>query len=181
MEICTFFKAIKADRYGAKLIVAGEKAAVASRCPPVKCKWGGKEDGEARSDAAMLALASTPDETVLAHQFAKVLVDGSFPDWRRIVPAGDHAPTMASFNATYIAAFGEALGGAGKYDGRTVTILATKGIDGNADYLNPHVVFGQLADAFGILMPLRAERKATMPTWLAQPYFTPAEKEAKAA
>jgi DNA polymerase-3 subunit beta len=79
-------------------------------------------------------------------------VDGTFPDWRRIVPTGeethtkpDDAPAHAHFSHAYIgdlAKMGKALGGASMLHPTSAS--------------NPCLVtFGERADCFAVLMPVR--------------------------
>lgn len=85
-------------------------------------------------------------------QIAYTAVDGTFPDWRRIVPTGeethttpDDAPAHAHFNHAYIgdlAKMGKALGGASMLHPTSAS--------------NPCLVtFGDRADCFAVLMPFR--------------------------
>lgn len=80
-------------------------------------------------------------------------VDGTFPDWRRVVPTGEEspsdkpedAPAHAHFNHAYIgdlAKMGKALGGASMLHPTSAS--------------NPCLVtFGERADCFAVLMPVR--------------------------
>ena len=82
-------------------------------------------------------------------------VDGTFPDWRRVVPTGDETPSTkpelndgperAHFNHAYIGDFakiGKLLGGASMLHPRSASHPAL-------------VTFGERADCFGVLMPMR--------------------------
>lgn len=80
-------------------------------------------------------------------------VDGTFPEWRRVIPTGeempsdkpDDAPGRVHFNASYIgdlAKMGKALDGAPMLHPRTAS--------------NPCLVtFGERADCLAVLMPVR--------------------------
>ena len=82
-------------------------------------------------------------------------VDGTFPEWRRVVPTGEETPSTkpelndgpehAHFNHAYIgdlAKMGKALGGASMLHPTSAS--------------NPCLVtFGERADCFAVLMPLR--------------------------
>ena len=83
------------------------------------------------------------------------LVDGAFPDWRRILPAGDLTATDACFDACLLATLGKALS-----DTKTHRI-AIRGADANG----PHLVTGNLPDVFGICMPIRHKGADTVPAW----------------
>ena len=86
-------------------------------------------------------------------QIAYTAVDGTFPDWRRVVPTGEEspsdkpedAPAHAHFNHAYIgdlAKMGKALGGASMLHPTSAS--------------NPCLVtFGERADCFAVLMPVR--------------------------
>lgn len=82
-------------------------------------------------------------------------VDGTFPDWRRVVPTGEEMPSdkpgandgpeHVHFNHTYIgdlAKMGKILGGASMLHPRSASHPAL-------------VTFGERADCFGVLMPMR--------------------------
>jgi DNA polymerase-3 subunit beta len=82
-------------------------------------------------------------------------VDGTFPDWRRVVPTGDETPSTkpelndgperAHFNHAYIGDFakiGKLLGGASMLHPRSASHPAL-------------VTFGERADCFGVIMPVR--------------------------
>ena len=82
-------------------------------------------------------------------------VDGTFPDWRRVVPTGEETPSTkpelndgpehVHFNHAYIgdlAKMGKLLGGASMMHPTSAS--------------NPALVtFGERADCFGVLMPMR--------------------------
>lgn len=85
-------------------------------------------------------------------QIAYTAVDGTFPDWRRVVPTGeethtepDDAPAHVHFNHAYIgdlAKMGKALGDASMLHPTSAS--------------NPCLVtFGDRADCFAVLMPVR--------------------------
>ena len=87
-------------------------------------------------------------------QIAYAAVDGTFPDWRRVVPTGEETPAKdrpedsaahAHFNHAYIgdlAKMGKALGGASMLHPTSAN--------------NPCLVtFGERADCFAVLMPVR--------------------------
>ncbi len=92
-----------------------------------------------------------------------VLVDGSFPDWRRILPTptdGDAlAPTAAAFDHKLLATLAKALS-----DAPTQPLLIRGAhVDG------PHLITGNAAaPIFGICMPMRHTPAGgdTLPAWL---------------
>lgn len=82
-------------------------------------------------------------------------VDGTFPDWRRVVPTGEEMPSSkpelndgpehVHFNHAYIGDFakmGKLLGGASMLHPRSASHPAL-------------VTFGERADCFAVLMPVR--------------------------
>lgn len=80
-------------------------------------------------------------------------VDGTFPDWRRVVPTGleqpssnaDDAPGRVHFNLSYVGDFakmGKLLNGAPMMHPVSASHPAL-------------VTFGERADCFGVLMPMR--------------------------
>ena len=85
-------------------------------------------------------------------------VDGTFPDWRRVVPTGleqpsdkpDDAPGRVHFNARYVGEFekmADILCGKAK-EAQSVLHATTAS--------NPALVtFGERADCFGVIMPVR--------------------------
>jgi hypothetical protein len=79
-----------------------------------------------------------------------VIVDGSFPDWRRVVPdIADNEPPPASgacFDAFLINRMGNALCGGDKTSPLSFT---------GKDTSSPHLVYGRDRLAFGVLMPIR--------------------------
>lgn len=85
-------------------------------------------------------------------QIAYTAVDGTFPDWRRVVPTGEEthskpedAPAHVHFNHAYIgdlAKMGKALAGASMLHPTSASNLCL-------------VTFGERADCFAVLMPVR--------------------------
>jgi hypothetical protein len=83
------------------------------------------------------------------------IVDGAFPDWRRILPAGDLTATDACFDARLLATLGKALNDTKPHP------IAIRGADANG----PHLVTGNLPGVFGICMPLRHTALTAVPAW----------------
>lgn len=76
------------------------------------------------------------------------IIDGEFPNWRRIVPPAEPADMTRGFNAKYVASFGER--------------ISIRGASDNA----PHLVSDtDDPDFIGVLMPMRADAP-TVPSWL---------------
>lgn len=79
-------------------------------------------------------------------------VDGTYPDWRRVMPTGDPTGTAAQFNPAYVADFGK-IGDllSGKRKGEVLPCQ----IHHNGDQPTP-ITFSCNAECFGVLMPIRA-------------------------
>ena len=96
-------------------------------------------------------------EFVLA-SFPFTPVDGTFPDWRRVIPGAEHYDTPAAFscNSKYLAAF--------QSFGRNITLFP------NNDAGAPSIVRAQVADTFdaiGVIMPTRGDTDAAIvPAWV---------------
>ena len=113
-------------------------------------------------------VAHDPDETVLSHQWANVLIHGVFPDYRKVVPkeSGTH---FAAINPKLVAAVGEALADTSGYG---ITIC------GAADNYSPHIVIpNSVVPGFGLIMGMRGhEARWSRPEWLSpEPHAEAAE------
>ena len=102
------------------------------------------DTGQARVDGLWISPGTT-------------IVDGAFPDWRRVLPQGDLTATDAAFDARLLATLGKAL----NYDKRLP--IAIRG----ADASGPHLITGGLPDVFGICMPIRHDALTSVPAWAA--------------
>lgn len=102
------------------------------------------------ADGALVEIVSgaEPDATVYETQ-PKAVIDGTFPDWPRVIPREPYGPTAAGFNADLLGRVAEAsqiLRGSKDPD---VKLLA--GADGDEGPL-----FVPISDtAFGVVMPKR--------------------------
>jgi DNA polymerase III sliding clamp (beta) subunit (PCNA family) len=88
------------------------------------------------------------------------IVDGAFPDWRRILPQGDQIATGAAFDVKILSRLGDAL-----CDWRKSSHgLTMRG----ADDASPHIIACDSPDAaiFAVCMPIRVTPATTVPTWL---------------
>ena len=88
------------------------------------------------------------------------IVDGAFPDWRRILPSGELLATGAAFDVKILSRLGDAL-----CDWRKSSHgLTMRG----ADDASPHVVSCDSPDAaiFAICMPIRVTPTTATPAWL---------------
>ena len=85
-------------------------------------------------------------------------IDGTFPDWRRVVPKPDSfdKPVQAAFNAAYLGEF--------KSLGESLKIYL------NNDANSPCIIRAKSLcfEAFGVLMPMRDSSGDMMPEWLGQ-------------
>jgi len=86
------------------------------------------------------------------------IVDGTFPDWRRVLPGKSQSVanpdvSLQWFNADYLAAFGDVATALEGTSGRTFKgIRIEPGYNGGPALVR----FGHRADAFGVIMSVRA-------------------------
>ena len=112
------------------------------------------------------------------HLIKDWLVDGTFPDWRRVLPKID-APAFAAFDSALLASFEDVariLSDGRSAAGRCISIVTNSA---NGPSL---IKFAASEAVFGVLMPMRwsinsSQHQTAMPEWMA----TPAPAEAKAA
>lgn len=94
-------------------------------------------------------------------RFGAGFIDGSFPDWTRVLPAsidGDGA-TAARFNAGYLGDFAKVR--------KILNGGADIGLAGQ-DATSPHFVDLDDPDAFGVLMPVRGRSMTEAPAWVSE-------------
>ena len=105
------------------------------------------DTGEARVDNAWRSASTT-------------IVDGAFPDWRRVLPQGDLIATGAAFDVKILSRLGDALTDWRK----SAHGLALRG----ADDTGPHVVTCDSPDAaiFAVCMPIHVTPTTPLPAWL---------------
>lgn len=105
----------------------------------------GKKATSVQWDGSILSIIDANGATL--HMEPCKPIDGIFPDWRRILPSGDLAPTGATFLAPVLTAMLETAkchGGAAGYTMR------------GADSLSPHLVTYQGKEpVFSVAMPAR--------------------------
>lgn len=103
-------------------------------------------DPAARSedDTAEAAFERIEDCTM---RFGNVVIDGTYPDWKRIIPAEKPDALERTFNGKYLKDFGSALSISG------------------ADAASPHIVQTDDPGFLGIIMPVRTIGRP-MPDWL---------------
>ena len=91
---------------------------------------------------------------------SSTLIDGTFPDWRRILPQGDQVATGAAFDVKILSRLGDAL-----CDWRKSSHgLTMRG----ADDASPHIIACDTPDAaiFAVCMPIRVTPALATPAWL---------------
>lgn len=129
-----------------------------------------KADRRETSDRRLIANSSDPSQPLTISNGAPVAlaldwrIDGSFPDWRRIVPNPSFDPCASvAFNTAYLDTFGKAA----KELGHSAPIIA---VTGPAD--GPLLITFNDNRAFGVLMPVRWTGETSTPLWL---HETPAQ------
>ena len=91
---------------------------------------------------------------------SSTLIDGAFPDWRRVLPSGDLTATGAAFDVKILSRLGDAL-----CDWRKSSHgLTMRG----ADDASPHIIACDTPDAaiFAVCMPIRVTPAVSLPAWL---------------
>lgn len=141
------------------LFVEGPRAAVAKRVSD-------DLDGDRRWD-----IVRAPDQSCEAYQWHGALIDGAFPDWRKVLPKEPaDAVHPASFGPALVARLDAAL--CRPKSGTSVSLTPTKG------QCSPFIVHGDGAvDGFGVLMPKRVEKGVDLaiPSWAPAPMLQAAE------
>ena len=103
--------------------------------------------GQARVDAAWISPATT-------------IVDGAFPDWRRLLPSAPLTHTAASFDPNLLQRLGKAMSETPKSPGA----LRLRAVDASNAHL---ATIANSLPIFGIVMPMRTpEGGDTLPAWL---------------
>lgn len=166
-------------RLGARFDREGfcEKQTIVRMAPELKLLKGmlrspwlvGVETSPGKGFVAVVDAAPKPDDDTAANAIERVedcsirigraFVDGTFPDWRRVIPQPSEKDTVRAFNGDYIKAFGKG--------------ITMRGADETA----PHLV--QMHDDplfVGVLMPMRNDVKSGLPDWVAAP-VAPQRKE----
>lgn len=111
-----------------------------------------------------LDFGGSPDEKTIAYQWCGALIDGQFPDWRKVVPKpATQAPAVIpSVNSDYLAAIGKALA--------TETTAGTRLVYCGEGEFSPMLVYplNKFVDGFGVIMPVRGD-DVSMPSWVNLP------------
>lgn len=137
---------------------------------PVKL---GRGQGDAPVTLTVLAPVAGTDtgraELVGATTASAPLVDGRFPDWRRVVPS-NLTGKPAQYNMDYLADLGTAarlLAGAKRTEACFPVIAHNGCVSGRTDVHGSALVsFPRTPDAFGVLMPMRTDSVPTVaPHW----------------
>lgn len=113
-----------------------------------------KERGPVEPRDHLPALFNQPDKRIVAAQFRDAVIDGTFPDWRKVIPREtDETAQVGAFNAAILVKLAEALNRGGRSD-KQVRLIPSKADDSTSA---PHLVLGQngLIEGFGVLMPVR--------------------------
>lgn len=99
---------------------------------------------------------ATADNRMVLASFPMTPIDGTFPDWRRVIPKDEafEKPAHAGFNANYLSAFASL--------GEHLKLKL------NSDPKGPSVMQGNTSEweALGVLMPMRTDDFATLPAWV---------------
>lgn len=149
------------------LIVRGAKAAVAEVEVP-----------ETGLDVeAALAMADAPTQNVGGYQWMGALIEGKFPDWRRVVGKPDPVSTShGPLDPKILAPIAEALTGSGKSVAYRGCYLVPT--EGDVSGSGPVFVFTLGASSgFGIVMPVRDHGSVAraLPDWMTPPVAMAAE------
>ena len=110
-------------------------------------------DGKGYVSVLPVKVDDTPEDAIDRVEEAELrigdaIIDGTFPDWKRVVPPASPGDFQRGFNAKYIASFGERISIRGASDNGAHLV---------SDISDP--------DFIGVLMPMRADAP-TVPSWL---------------
>jgi hypothetical protein len=116
----------------------------------------------ARKGKALTIDPATGDASIdnVWRSASTTIVDGAFPDWRRILPQGKMIATGAAFDVKLLSRLGDAL-----CDWRKSSHgLTMRG----ADDASPHIIACDSPDAaiFAVCTPIRVTPTAGLPAWL---------------
>ena len=90
----------------------------------------------------------------------KCFIDGTFPDWRRVIPDVTQATSAGMYAAGCLVTFAKIAGVLS--DARKPTLRIASNDAGSPAL----VQFGDVPHAFGVLMPVRGDMAFGLPTWL---------------
>jgi hypothetical protein len=117
--------------------------------------------GPADEDTAEAAMQRVEDCVL---RIGRAFIDGTFPDWRRVIPAPSEKDAVRAFNGDYVKGFGKYMTLRGTGEGAPHLIQ----IDAEPEFI-------------GVLMPMRPSDHLAkgLPDWVAHP--SPPAKQKKAA
>lgn len=88
-------------------------------------------------------------------------IDGSFPEWRRVLPGGDTVRGMAAaIDAKLLAPLGKAVSA-----GNKAQFLQLRHRPEETGDMIPHLVFGAAPNVFGVVMSGRLVSADALPVW----------------
>lgn len=135
--------------------------------------WGENAETDFASDAeaqakAIAVVDDLAAENVTARQFRDTEIDGSFPDWKRVIPKGASAAVgLGCLDAKKLAVLATAL-----CDAKSSAVIVTADAQDTDDKgaRGPMLVKPGVAstrDGFGLLMPIRylADGRDAVPAW----------------
>ena len=152
---------------------ADESAIIALSPDALKaCKVG---KGEARRTVTVEGLAATvravvsPDQGEagdLVAMMARCRIDGTFPDYRRVIPTVEMpSKSIGSYNGNYLGDFAKIVGELEKHFNGTTRPIAIMRVVGNDAGSPALVLFGNVSQAFGVIMPVRGDETHEAPEW----------------
>lgn len=115
-----------------------------------------------------------PDVSVRSMQWSELLIDGTFPDWRRVIPGEPkHDCQLGVFNQTVIKPVIDALSDGESRAARFIPI----------GEMGPAIVrtASREIDGFGVVMPMRSDAPDTLPDWFVVKKPEPVKVEEPAA
>lgn len=114
-------------------------------------------------------LGKKPDDLAVIQPVvtvSRVVIDGTFPEWRRVVPYAVTEPSRAgpaAFNAKYLKEWGALGAEIGKLIGNTPEMRIEL-----SDGASPAVIRWAMPNIFGIQMPMRSGIKGYLPEFMKQ-------------
>ena len=115
-------------------------------------------------NAEMASMLSAASDDVYATE-KDVVVDGTFPNWRRVIPRGPYAPFHSTFNGKLIDRFVK-MAGKGKNDPATLRISGSLDLKGKLDLESPAIVqINSEPNFLGVIMPMCGSFDAPIPAW----------------
>lgn len=100
----------------------------------------------------------------LIASFGRRRIDGTYPDWTRVIPSRFVDASHSTFQAQYLMDFGSLR--SGRRERPQIEVYAAADKDGKPDPTSPHLVrVPGRDDFFGIIMPMRSGGTAGFPKW----------------